>query len=283
MQVEHNKTYPLLISLTDKLLDPRELTHKITEMETLQGTAKKFARLNISDSLRTAALVDHLESEICIIKNSPALKNMKATLRQEEHFWKVFSEIDVMSRLVKRFSLKIAPALEIQEGDVTKVKHPDFSLASEGNEFYVEVISPDMFAPLRYFHNAGIPNRVRAKITEEIKSHFTGMKKPKDVIIIVDLASSELRYENIQDYVEGELQFVFRMNVETREAEGIFTQRGEPMTNKDAETKMIAGIIGYTKVLGSDSRIHLKGRKFLNPQASNKSQLLDSVTKALLG
>jgi len=284
MEQEQNKTHPLLAFLNDKMLDPQELQHKVVEAETLQGTSKRLAYLRIKHSLRTRALLIHLENELSIIKDSPCLKNMKAALRKEEHFWKVFSEIDVMSRLIRCFSLEISPPLEIQDGQITKVKHPDFGLTFNGNKLYVEVIAPEMFSALRYFQSAGLPdNRVRAKITEELKSHFRGMKTTGDVIIIVDLASTELHYENIQDYVEGDMQFIFRMNAQTREEGGIYTQRGEPMINKDEETKIVVGIIGFTRVIGTDGRVHLKGRKFLNPQSSQKSRLLDSVTKALLG
>jgi hypothetical protein len=109
------------------------------------------------------------------------------------------------------------------------------------------------------------------------------MLTPKDIIIIVDLASSELRYESIQNYVEGDLQFVFRVNTKTREPEGIFTQRGEPMSRIDPETHMIVGIISYSRKIGTDGRIHLKGRSFPNAHASNKSKVLEEITKKLLG
>lgn len=283
MQREQNKTHPLLVYLTDPLLDPQEIERKITQINTLEGTVRKREEFRVSDSIRNRSLLSHLEKEIGEIKISPSLKNMREALRQEEQFWKVFSEIDVRSRLAQDFCLEIAPPLEIQDGDKTKIKHPDFGMKFEGNEVYIEVISPDMFPPLRYFHNAGIPNRVRNKITDEIKHHFKGMKIPKDVIVIVDLASSELRYESIENYVQGELQFVLRMNKKTHDPEGVFTQRGEPMANIDPQTQIVVGIIGYARVIGTDGKIHLKGRSFLNPHASNKSQVLYKVAEALLG
>jgi hypothetical protein len=140
-----------------------------------------------------------------------------------------------------------------------------------------------MFGPLRYFHGASIPNRVRGKITEEIKSHFKGMKIQKDVIIIMDFGSSEIRYSNIQNYVEGEPQFVLRVNRVTNEVVETFNQRGNPMAELDSDTRIVIGIIGYARVVGSDSKIHLKGRKFLNPHALDKSKILENITQALLG
>ena len=92
-----------------------------------------------------------------------------------------------------------------------------------------------------------------------------------------------LRYDTIEDYVEGELQFVLRMNTLTHDAEGVFTQRGELMAIKDEETKIVVGIIGYSRIVGTDGKIHLKGRKFLNPKLQNKEKIIAGVTKALLG
>ena len=284
METEQNSTHPLLIFLSDRLLDEAELERKIKEIENLDDIAKKRERFHINDSIRTRALLIHIENAIDSIKERPSLKTVKASLRREEHFWKALSEIDVMSRLIRGpFQIERSPSLEIQEGKVVKLKHPDFHVTFEDTEAYIEVISPDMFGPLRYFHVAGIPNRVRGKITEEIKNHFKGMKNPKDVIIIVDFGSSEMRYDNIQDYVDGELQFVLRINQETRETIGVFTQRGEPMTEKDEGTRLVIGIIGYARVVGTDGKIHLKGRKFLNRQSSGNPKSLENISKWLLG
>lgn len=283
MQEEGNKTHPLLVYLNDPSLDQELLNNKIAELKKLEGTAKRYQVMQLQDSIRVRCLLDHLENSIFEISERTHLRTMKAALRQEEHFWKVFSEIEVRSRLAKDFQLQIGPPLEIQDGDKIKVKHPDFGLIFEGAQVYIEVISPEMFPPLRYFYNAGIPNRVRGKITEEIKEHFEGILKPVDVIIVVDLASSELRYDSIENYVEGELQFVFNINQKTREIEGVITQRGKPMTGIDPKTKIIVGIIGYSRVVGKDGKIHLKGRKFPNSNASNKTQVLNAITDAFLG
>ena len=280
---EANKTHPLLVYLNDPLIDQEQLNEKIAEAEKLDGTAKRYQEWQIRDSIRIRCLLDHLENNISKISKRTHLRTMKALLRQEEHFWKVFSEIDVRSRLEDDFPLTIAPPLEVQDGEITRVKNPDFGMMFEGQQVYIEVISPEMFAPLRYFHNASIPNRVRAKITEEIKEHFLGMKSEGDVIIIVDLASSEIKYDTIEDYVEGELQFVFTMDAKTRDPGGVFTQRGKTMTSIDPGTNIIAGIVGYSRVMGKDGKIHLKGRKFPNREALTKSRVLDIVTQSLLG
>jgi hypothetical protein len=282
-QQEANKTHPLLVYLNDQLIDKEKLGEKIAELQKLQGTAKRFQEWQIQDSMRIRCLLDHLENNISKIGKRTHLRAMKALLRKEEHFWKVFSEIDVRSRLEDNFSLTVAPPLEVQDGEMTRVKNPDFGIMFEGRQVFIEVISPEMFAPLRYFHNASIPNRVRAKITEEIKEHFQGMKSEGDVIIIVDLASSEIRYDSIQDYVEGELQYVFTMDAKTRDPGGVFTQRGKTMTSVDPGTEIIIGIIGYSRVMGRDGKMHLKGRKFPNMAASDRSTVLDVVTRSLLG
>jgi hypothetical protein len=281
MERDQNTTHPLLVFLADPLLDEHKMRRGTREA--VSSTSRKMQELEIVDSMRNRSLLLHLDDAISSIKDDQSLKKMKDALRQEEQFWKVFSEIDVRSRLAAHFNLAIEPPLEIVEDGQTKTKHPDFGLTFEGKEIYLEVISPEMFPPLRYFNSAGIPNRVRDKITDEIKHHFKGMLIPKDVIIIVDLASSELRYESIQNYVEGELQFVFRVNTKTRESEGVFTERGEPMSKVDPETQIIVGIIGYSRVIGKDKRIHLRGRTFPNENALNKSRILEEIAKKLFG
>jgi hypothetical protein len=55
------------------------------------------------------------------------------------------------------------------------------------------------------------------------------------------------------------------------------------MTIVDPTTQIIVGVIGYTRVIGRDGKIHFKGRKVPNGQASAKTKVLDVVTDALLG
>lgn len=284
METEKNRTHPLITRLSDDLLDGRELERKLGEIDRLKDVARKMDSFRIGGAIRNRAFLMHLENGINSIKGKPSLKTVKASLRREEHFWKVISEVDVMSRLIGGpFQVKISPSLEVQAGETVKLKHPDLGVTFEGSEIYIEVISPDMFAPLRYFRGASIPNRVRGKITEEIKSHFKGMKIQKDVIVIMDFGSSEIQYSNIQNYVEGEPQFVLRVNRVTNEVVETFNQRGDTMAELDVDTRIVIGIIGYARVVGSDGKIHLKGRKFLNPQASNKLKILENITQVLLG
>jgi len=284
MEKEHNRTHPLLVYLSDSCLDEREFERKVKELENLEKKAKYAAEVRLSNARRTRALLAHLEKEIGEIKASAGLRNTKASLRQEEHFWKSFSEIDVASRLATSgYQVAISPSLEVQQGSEVKIKRPDLRMIYNDDEVYIEVISPDMFPPLRYFHAAGIPNRTRGKITEEIKKHFGGMKIEQDVIIIIDFGDSEMQYASIQDYVKGEPQFVFRVNRETGEVIETFNQRGKTMTEKDEDTRIIIGIIGYSRIMGTDGQIHLKGRMFPSPKAAAKVRILESVAKNLLG
>jgi hypothetical protein len=223
-----------------------------------------------------------LENAIDCIKGSPSLRTVRASLRREEHFWKVVSEIDVMSRLIKSpFKIEKSPRIEIRASHTVKFKNPDFQVSVDNTDVYIEVICPETFGPLRYFHVATVPNRVRAKITEEIKTHFKGMLSTKPVIIIVDFGNSEIHYNDIQDYVDGELQYMLSFDQETREPIGFFTQRGMPMTKMDEDTNIIIGIIAYARVLGTDRKIHLKGRKFATDKSCNVT--LEKITEWLLG
>jgi hypothetical protein len=125
------------------------MNRKENGIKALEGTARKMQEFELGDSIRNRSLLVHLEDSIAKISASPSLKNMKDALRQEEQFWKVFSEIDVRSRLADHFNLAIGPPLQIVEDDKIRVKHPDFGLTFDGKEIFLEVISPEMFPPLR--------------------------------------------------------------------------------------------------------------------------------------
>jgi hypothetical protein len=282
METKQDGTHPLLALLSEKLLDVEELERKLKETEQLSGIAKKIELYHINDVVRTRGVLLYLENAIDCIKGSPSLRTVRASLRLEEHFWTIVSEIDVMSRLIKSpFKLEKSPKIEVREAEKIKNKNPDFLVSMTNTDVYIEVICPETFGPLRYFHVATVPNKVRAKITDEIKKHFKGMLNPKPVIIIVDFGNSTIHYSDIQDYVDGELQYMLTFDQETREPIGFFTQRGIPMTKMDEGTNIIIGIIAYTRVLGTDGKIHLKGRKFATAKSCNVT--LEKIADWLLG
>ena len=123
MQREQNKTHPLLVFLADPMMDPKFLERKTQEVMALEGTSRKIEALKVTDSFRNRSLLIHLESELCLIKGNSCLRSIKAGLREEQQFWKVFSEIDVLSRLSNQFRVRIGPPLEIEIDGKKKIKH----------------------------------------------------------------------------------------------------------------------------------------------------------------
>lgn len=287
MKRKHDKTHPLLMYLAQDLLNVNERQKRIEEIEKLTDTGQKRKESwRAFLSIERHAILSHLEKELEIIKDMRDLRQIKAALRKEEHFWKVFSEIDVIARLAKVFPIRISPGLIVKEAKKTRVKHPDLEITIDDTQVFAEVISPEMFAPLKYFRTAGIPNRLRSKVTEEISRHFMGMEINRDIVIVVDMDSSEIDYSSILDYVEGPLQFVMRIDKKTGKAIDTFVKRGKAMAKMDTEVRQVIGVIGYRRVFSrTDGRMHLKGRSFPNPDLveKEKREILGKITRALLG
>lgn len=287
MEKEENKTHPLLVFIAKDLLNIKEFQKKIEEIEKLTNIGQKRKESwRAFHSLESYAFLSHLDQELETIEGSRGLREIKAKLRKEEHFWKVFSEIDVIARLMQVFRVGISPRLIVKEEEVTRVKHPDLEVTINDTQVFVEVIAPEMFAPLRYFRTAGIPNRLRSKVTEELRRHFIGMEIDRDVLIVVDMGSSEINYSSIQDYVEGPLQFAMQIDKRTRKVLDTFVKRGKAMVKIDEEARQVIGIIGYRRIFSrTDGRVHLRGRSFLNPDVAEKKkiEILRKIAKSLLG
>jgi hypothetical protein len=287
MEREQNKTHPLLIYLAEDLLNSDEYLKKTEEIKNLTDMVERQREVwRAFGSVERYALLSHLDQELKVIGDQPNIGQIKDALRNEEQFWKVFSEIDVIARLGQSFKVEISPKIAVAEDGRTRVKHPDLEVTVNSFQFFIEVISPEMFKPLRYFRSAAIPNRLRSKVTEELRKHFMGMEIDRDIVLVVDMGSSEIDYYAISDYVEGPLQMVIRTDRRTGRVIDTFIERGKPMAEVDEEAREVTGIIGYRRIFSSaDRRIHLKGRAFPNPHVLDKEkrEKLEMLAKVILG
>ena len=237
-------------------------------------------------SITSDAFLSHLDLGLTLIDSrEPHVGSLRHGLQDAEMFWQTVSEIDVISRLRGKYEVVIAPVVELeQEGRIFR-RNPDLMVTIDPHQVLIEVITPQMFAPLKYFHSAGIPNRLRSKIYTEFKQHFKGQILEKDVVIIVDKGQSEIDYDSAEDYIGGSLQITFRVDKATGKVIDTFPSRADDSIDKlDPETRVILGLILYRRVTETDGSIHVSGLSFPNEPVMNESrrELFNAISNAFL-
>ena len=260
---------------------------KISELDTehplIIYLSKGFKLNSFFDSF-----LSHLNSNLQFLESTePRIGNIRRGLRTDSSFWYTVSEIDVIARLRPHFEVQIEPVLLRTLDGTIKKSRPDIKLYHNSNEILIEVIAPDMFAPLKFFHSAMIvPDRLGNKIYSEFQDHFKGMTIDRDVIMIVDTSHSEIDYYSAENYLSGSFQITFRMDLSSRRVIATYPSRkDDAMHILDPNTKSIIGLVLYKRVIGSDGRIHFQGRVFPNEYVMNEDRraLLTNIGEIFFG
>lgn len=271
MEKERNQFHPLLACLSIPSPDPKEFSAEVKAFnEETDGLKRHLRSLKIKNMISPLAFLEYLEEMLwLIVSKSKKLKDLRAGLRNEDQFWETISEVEVVSSFIRDYTVEIAPELNGKKLDV-KVELNEVCLL-------VEVISPNMFKPLRYLTGKaiGIKNRARDKIFDEFKTHFKGMKiEDSPIVIVIDILRSEINYSSIEEYLKGTSQLTMLFAKESGELVRSIPSRAEDsMHLLEEKTDILSGIIPYKTFLGKDSKFHREGKVMLNPYSKNPLSL----------
>lgn len=268
MRDEKNKTHPLLILLSSEIPDEKNLFKEVEAFKKETNEWKRYLRsLRLTDMLRPIAFLQYLEEMLqSIVSKTAKLRELRAGLKNEDQFWETISEIEVISSFIRDYDVEIAPSLNN--------KKLDLRVEFEGKDVLIEVISPNMFKPLRYLSGKaiGIRNRAKGKIFDEYKAHLEDLETRKDtpIVIVIDIGRSEISYDFVEDYLMGTLQLTMLVDKKKGRVVKEYPSRADDsMHGLERGTNVLSAVICYKTVLGKDSRIHREGRIIPNAYAKN--------------
>jgi len=288
MRDEQNVEHPLLMYLSSNLLMMEAIQSKLNDIRLISDKVKQeLAIMQLKDSQESNAFLSYLDQNLSMISDTePKVGELKRGLKDTDLFWQTVSEIDVISRLRRKYKVVIGPTIELKQERRVFKRNPDLMVTIGSSQTLIEVITPQMFRPLKYFHGAGIPNRLRSLVYTEFKEHFKGQKLERDVIIVVDVMRSEIDYYSAEGYLGGSFQITFRVDKTTGKVIDSFPSRADDaMSRLDPETRVIIGLILYRRITGTDGKIHISGRSFANESVTNENRrkVLTEIENALFG
>jgi hypothetical protein len=257
---ENNKTHPLLVLLFET--DP-----DINKFKSLRNLTNPLTKeIMLLKYFYPYAILRHIEEMLVLIKGHRQIpKHIERGFKNEEQFWQTLSELEVAYLFAKRCNFEFQPEVG--------GKRLDLRLLINGNELLFEVITPQMYKPLRYVSRfVGLKNRVKGKITEKIESQIRSIVNVIScpLILVIDMSLSELTYDDIIDAFEGSLSFEIYVNKQTHRFVGCRVVRiDDSLSHHRPESKIISAVIGYKRKVTEEGKVRLEGIFYRNPQALN--------------
>lgn len=260
------KDHPLLAILSSEL-DETKLNVTLTAFQAETNNLRKYLlSLKIRQIVTPMAYLSYLDEMIkIIVSKSQKLKNLKDGIRNTSMFFDTFSEIEAIYSFIQDYAVEIGPELKGKKLDLKIGLNPDI---------FVEVISPDMFKPLKYLDGKtmGIRNRARGKILDELEHHFKDVDALGETpwVIIVDLSRSEISDDFIEDALTGSEQFTWFLKKENGQVVGQSLSRtNDSVHDINSAIDILSAVICYKTNLGTDGKFHREGKIVANSHAKN--------------
>lgn len=268
MRREDNRTHDLL-----KLLATCKVNHEDIERLTLalrRGNGK-LQRWALAEQIRSClyplAFLKHLDLMTSAIQErEKGTADLRDGLKNPDQFWQTVSEVELVGKLrFKGVPVEIKPEIKGHELDL--------KITFGTNTILIEVINPEMWRTLRLVSGAhATPNRVRRKFPEEFEQHLKANKDLKvPVLIVADVSRSEIEEGQIRDFLEGTLQFTWKIDKTTgKVVETSLSRAEDSMGETTPELNVISGCILYKRFMGNDIAMTLGGKYIKNANAVNK-------------
>lgn len=278
---KNNPTHPLLPLLSAEL-DEAKLEKTINAFKTETDAFKRYMLyLKIRSMITPMAFLDYLEAMLkVILSKSAKVKALRDGIKNRRQFLDTVSEIETISSFIDNYPVDIGPELNGKKLDLKIGFIP---------EIYVEVISPDMFKPLKYLNGKAlnIKNRARGKILDELEHHFKDVDALGNTpwIIVIDLGRSEMSYDFIEDALIGSEKFTLMINKESGAIVGQSLSRTDDSVHDiEKATDILSAVICYKANLGTDGKFHREGKIIPNRYAKNplSKETLDQIEKIFL-
>jgi hypothetical protein len=281
MKKKNNTTHPLLLFLLSEV-DEAKLEADVKALQIEADNLKRYLLLiRIQNMLTPIAFLEYLNEMLKILlSKSKKLKALRDGLRNEKQFLDTVSEIEVISSFIEEYNIDIAPELDGKKLDLKIGFNP---------EIYVEVISPDMFKPLKYLSGKaiGIKNRARGKILDELEHHFKNLDTLGHIpwIIVIDIGRSEMSYDFFEDALMGSERLTLLLDKTSGVIQGKALSRANDSVHDIRKaTDILSAIVCYKANFGKDLKLHREGKIIPNPYAKNPAskEILSNIEKSFL-
>lgn len=210
---------------------------------------------------RLAALNAQLEE---LEKSTKRAAGYVKHMKNPEQFFDTVSEIDFVAPFAARHAVSIEPEV--------CGKRLDALIKIGAQAAYVEVFRPRMWENLELLEGMrGIPmDRAGDKIFGKLKNQLSAAEGFGHAIIVaIDISESEIRPEQIDDYVLGPLFFAHSIDTGQGRAAGGGTGRdeGNSMHCRDGGTDIISAVVCFRSFTTADGRHGIAGTIRPNPHA----------------
>ena len=206
------------------------------------------------------ALDAHLER---LEKSGHGVAGYVKHMKNAEQFYDTTSEISFVASFAARHVVTIEP-----EAGAKKL---DALIEIGSQSVYVEVFRPRMWRQLELLEGTrGIPtDRAGKKVFDKLKNQLAAVEGLDHAIVVaIDVSESEIRPDQIDDYVLGPLFFKFGLGPGQEKTGGVLARDEEfSMHCRDSKTDIISAVVCFKYIMSTDGEHSIAGTIRTNPHA----------------
>jgi hypothetical protein len=196
-------------------------------------------------------VLSHLEQCLKDLKGESRIRRILNHLKNEEDFWRGYSEAEIAALLKKKFGeIELEPQLPNR-------KYTDVKFKINDKWIFAEVTTPEkgqrfseiMKKAIAAKEAVKLPSsvdRVRTKISEEY-DHFRNIIDGVPVILFINTNQCEYDELDIEDALMGNPNFVILTNKKTGEVREYWERDSWTVFDEDKKVELLGGIVSYQR------------------------------------
>ena len=270
--------HPLVWYFANARITKAQINKKLRKLEKAKHDWQKPYILRSARELAYSfSMLSDLDVSLTMIgKKEQGRSRIKDGLLDEQDFYQTLIELNIVSRLKKKYHVVMQPKFGNNLLDAR---------VNVGNQVCLfEIYSPKEDIRLEHIRIVhGMDNKAKksilAKVNSQIKS-TAGTNLP--VIVVIDrTVARSINEESIVDLLHGTLGFTWVLNKETGETVSTYASRADDSLSAiSAHGNLVSAVILLTREFdGNDFRIKLYGKIYRNPNTS--IQIPDPVIKKI--
>lgn len=264
--IKQKPKHPLVWYLANAHVTKSQISRKLNKVKKAKGDLQKSFILRSARELAYpfSMLADIDASLFMIGKNEQGRSRIKDGLLDAHDFYQTLIELNVVSRLKKKYSVLMQPKLG--------KNFLDAKADVENQDCLIEIYSPKEDIRLEHVRTAhGMDNKAKKSILSKINSQIksaAGQNLP--VVLVIDKTHGRsMGEEDIIDSLYGSLQFTWVTDKKTGKLIRSYASRASDSISKASPYgNLVSAVVLLSREFdGNDFRIKLYGKIFPNPNA----------------
>lgn len=259
--------HPIVQILSKVQISEKEVKRALRKIKQQKIRNNKLLLISfLKNRIYPYAFLKDLDTSLSLFKpNEQGMSRIKKGLLNPDEFYQTLIEINVASRLKKKFPLMLQPAIK---GNLLDVK-----VDVNGSDHLLEIYAPQGDLRLKYVRTVhGVDNKIKDKILDKINSQLKSTKNENLPVILIIDKTDALEIDEIQivDALLGTYQWTMLFDkVSKKVVQEYPSRKKDSISTKSQHSDVLSAIILVRRYFDeTDYKVKLSGQIFCNPYAA---------------